>query len=289
MSEYRKLLQLINDAEDLDGLFEKLIKCITPLEHTEAEELIKEIKLKIKHFKKTDKEFINISKHAIHSERLAAMGQMAAAVSHELRNPLSGIKVASEYLKRKCQAQEDVVDIINNIHNEIVYANNIIANILEYTKISKPKLELCQIKSVVEEAILSVAQQGCFKNIEIKKQFAEDLPAILLDTMQIRQVFMNLFNNAAEAMLGGGNLNIDVCKKNDFVIIKIADSGVGIEKNNLAKLFVPFFTTKLKGIGLGLTIAQEIIENHSGEITVESKLGRGTSFTIRLPVRIEEQ
>jgi len=212
------------------------------------------------------------------------MGQMAAAISHELRNPLSGIKVAAEYLLHKIKDKPEIIDIIVNIHNEVIFANNIITNILEHARIGKPNLEKASIKKVVEEAILTVAQQGSFNNIEIKKYISRDLPLFNFDPMQIRQVFLNLFINSAEAMIGGGSLSIKINYKVDWVITQVIDTGGGIEKSHLEKLFEPFFSTKVKGVGLGLAIAKEIIENHKGMIDVESRLGVGTTFMIRMPV-----
>ncbi len=288
MNNSHKLNELVKQAADLHSLLRGLISCIDGIENSECKDLMKEINVKIKQFKKTDKELIDVSARSIRSERLAAMGRMAAAISHELRNPLSGIKVAVEYLARKLKDQAEVGDIINNIHSEVIFANNIISNILEYVKISSPNLKKSNIKSLIEEAILTVAQQGFFNNIKIKKQVANDLPALDLDPLQIRQILMNLFINSAEAMIGGGILSINVSQQTDMVVIRVADNGVGIEKEQMKKLFEPFFTTKVKGIGLGLAIAEEIVVNHDGKIDVVSKVGKGTTFTIRLPLKRED-
>ncbi len=287
--EYKKTSKAIKDSNDLESLIEKLLSCIGGINTSQSYELTKQIYAKIKEFKKSDNDLIEFSQRAIHSERLAAMGQMAAAISHELRNPLSGIKVSCEYLMGKIKNQPEIIDILINIHNEVIFANNIISNILEYARISKPNLEKASIKKLIEESILTISQQGVFNNIEIKKQIAEDLPVLLFDLLQMRQVFVNLFLNSAEAMLGGGELKIDVSQKENLVIIKIADTGQGIEKSHLEKIFEPFFSTKVKGIGLGLAIVKEIVENHNGNVSVESKLGSGTVVTVSLPVEIAKK
>lgn len=281
MLDSKKLLKIINDAPDKHVLIERLVAAVDIPKQDQSQIRVK-LEAKLDEFKQNDEK--ETAQRTMHSARLSDMGQMAAAISHELRNPLSGIKVASEYLMRKLNNHPDAIDIIMNIHNEVIFANNIITNILEHARIGKPSLEKVHIKRVIEEAILTIAQQGSFNNIQIKKNIPENLPEQYLDILQLKQVFMNMFINAAEAMVGGGYLTINVLNKNEQIIIEISDTGVGIEKDNLDKLFEPFFSTKVKGVGLGLAICKEIIENHKGIIIVESKLGKGTMFTVTLPI-----
>ncbi len=285
MRKIEQVGKIIEETNDLEMLLEKLLMCFDGINEEQRQEFMRKISLKLDDFKSKSKKYVySSSRRSMHSQRLAAMGQMAAAISHELRNPLSGIKVAAEYLLHKIKDQPEVIDIIVNIHNEVIFANNIIANILEHARIGKPSLEKSSIKKIVEDAILTVAQQGSFNNIKIEKDISRDLPLLNFDPMQIRQVFLNLFINSAEAMIGGGTLSIKINQKADFVIAQVSDTGGGIEKSHMEKLFEPFFSTKVKGVGLGLAIAKEIIENHKGMIDVESKLGQGTTFTICLPV-----
>ena len=285
MRKIEQVGKIIEGTDDLGMLLEKLLMCFDGINEEQRREFMRQISIKLDEFKSKSKKYVHSSsRRSVHSQRLAAMGQMAAAISHELRNPLSGIKVAAEYLLHKIKDQPEVIDIIVNIHNEVIFANNIIANILEHARIGKPNLEKGSIKKIVEEAILTVAQQGSFNNIKIEKDISRDLPLLNFDPLQIRQVFLNLFINSAEAMIGGGTLSIKINQKADFVIAQVSDTGGGIEKSHLEKLFEPFFSTKVKGVGLGLAIAKEIMENHKGMIDVESKLGHGTTFTLYLPV-----
>jgi two-component system NtrC family sensor kinase len=284
MEKFEILLKIIKDAKDKQSLISDLIKAIDINDQNQQAILIENLNQKLLDFKLNNHNRQKTALREIHSARLSAMGQMAAAISHELRNPLSGIKVASEYLMRKLKNHPDAIDIIINIHNEVIFANNIITNILEHARISKPDFERSSIKKVVEEAILTIAQQGSFNNIQIRKTISGELPVVDIDVQQIKQVFINILINAAEAMIGGGSLKIKVFSKNNKIIIQIADTGSGIESSHLEKLFEPFFSTKVKGVGLGLAISKEIIENHNGTIDVESKLGKGTMFTITLPV-----
>jgi len=282
MSEYKQILKIIQMAKNKHDLIVQLVAVVNIGDKNQHNEIVTKLNAKLAEFKQIDSQ-PGSSLKSIHSARLSAMGQMAAAISHELRNPLSGIKVAAEYLMRKLKNHPDAIDIILNIHNEVIFANNIITNILDHARIGNPSLEKTNIKSIIEEAIITISQQGSFNNIQIKKTIAVGLPDLDLDGLQIKQVFMNLFINAAEAMVGGGVLTINAEKKEDMVKVEISDTGQGIEKNNLEKLFEPFFSTKVKGVGLGLAISKEIIENHCGEIEVESKVGKGTNFTISLP------
>ena len=203
MKKIEQVNQIVEQSNDLATLLEELLRCFDGINEEQRRELIKKLHLKIDDFKKKSKHLVQpSSRRSMHSQRLAAMGQMAAAISHELRNPLSGIKVAAEYLMHKIKDQPEVIDIIVNIHNEVVFANNIIDNILEHARIGKPNLEKGSVKKIVEEAILTVAQQGSFNNIKIEKEISRDLPLVNFDPMQIRQVFVNLFINSAEAMIG---------------------------------------------------------------------------------------
>ncbi len=285
MKKIEQVGKIIEETNDLRMLLEKLLMCFDGINEEQRQEFMRQISLKLDDFNSKNKKYVHSSsRRSVHSQRLAAMGQMAAAISHELRNPLSGIKIAAEYLLHKIKDQPEVIDIIVNIHNEVIFANNIITNILEHARIGKPNLEEGSIKKIVEEAILTVAQQGSFNNIKIEKDISRDLPLLNFDPPQIRQVFLNLFINSAEAMIGGGTLSIKIVQKAGSVIAQVSDTGGGIEKSHLEKLFEPFFSTKVKGVGLGLAIVKEIIENHKGMIDVESKLGHGTTFTICLPV-----
>ncbi len=285
MKKIEQIIKIVEETDNISKIFEELLMCFDGINEEQQQALMSQITLKMDDFKSQSKRQSHVpTMRSMHSQRLAAMGQMAAAISHELRNPLSGIKVAAEYLLHKIKDQPEIIDIIVNIHNEVIFANNIITNILEHARIGKPRMEKGSIKKTVEEAILTVAQQGSFNNIRIEADISRDLPLINLDSLQIRQVFMNIFINAAEAMIGGGILSVKINQKHGAVNAKIMDTGGGIEKSHLEKLFEPFFSTKVKGVGLGLAIAKEIIENHKGTIDIESRLGEGTTFTICLPI-----
>ena len=170
MRKVDQVAQIIQETQEIDLLIEKLLLCFDGINEDQREEFMCRISIKIKDCITQNKHHNHpTTRRSMHSQRLAAMGQMAAAISHELRNPLSGIKISAEYLLRKVKDQPELIDIIVNIHNEVIFANNIITNILEHARIGKPNLEKGSIKKIIEEAILTIAQQGSFNNIEIKK------------------------------------------------------------------------------------------------------------------------
>ncbi|MFH1777423.1 MAG: response regulator [Candidatus Omnitrophota bacterium] len=287
------LLKQIKHANDMEGLIRMVEDMLVETNDDKKIELnidinsrmfIDQLRLKINDFLQTDKRGVNLPPMPAQSEHLASMGQMAAAVSHELRNPLTGIKVACDYLIKKMENDDaGKLKIIKNIRAEASYADSIITNVLDFAKISKPQFESTALGIIVDESLLSVASQGVFQRIKVIKEIAEDLPNVLCDRGQIKQVLTNLFINASEAMPGGGTLKVKLFSDRSTITIVIEDSGTGIGQENLQKIFNPFYSTKIKGIGLGLTIVKEIIDNHKGQIDATSFLGKGTVFTIKLP------
>lgn len=223
----------------------------------------------------------------IKSEKLAAIGQVAAMVGHDLRNPLTGIKGATYYLKKKLAPEADkaVTEMLALIEEDIEYSNKIISDLLEYSR--EMKLELAEItpKSIMKD-ILSLVEVP--NNVHVS-DFVQDEPKIMADVEKMKRVFINIIKNAIDAMPTGGNLTIKSKESGGNVEITIADTGIGISKDNLGKIWTPFFTTKAKGMGLGLPICKRIIEAHRGSILVESKLGKGTTFTITIPVAFKSE
>lgn len=227
------------------------------------------------------------------SERLALIGQIAANVAHELNNPLQGIVTYSHLLLEKMPNENSVSASLNKIIIQANRCRDIIRGLLDFSRQRKPDKTICAINSVIEECVALVENQALFHNIEITKNFGEDLPMVAVDPSQMQQVFMNMIINAAEAMEESGQLNLetryDPVERN--YEIEITDTGQGIPDENLDKLFDPFFTTKDvgHGTGLGLAISYGIIKEHKGSISVESIVEKGTTFLIRLPVNSREE
>lgn len=227
-------------------------------------------------------------KKFMESERLALVGQLAANVAHELNNPLQGIVTYSRLLLEKDIRDEPSSQ---NIQKIVVQANrcrDIIRGLLDFSRQRKPDKTLSDINSILNEGLSLVENQALFQNVEIVMNLDESLPKVVIDPSQIVRVFINLIVNAAEAMEGTGRLTIsslfDELQK--CVEVQVSDTGPGIPEENIDKIFDPFFTTKETGhgVGLGLAISYGIIKEHKGSISVESEVGKGTTFTVRLPL-----
>jgi len=226
----------------------------------------------------------------VRSERLAAIGQLAGGVGHELRNPLGAIKNAAYYVKGKVAKSElahkepRVIEFLNIMDDEIDTSNQIINDLLGFSRVGKPSVLPTQIKNVIEDALSPTTIP---ESIKLIKKLGAELPQIEIDASQIHQVLMNLITNAVQAMAEGGNLTIAAREKESFLEVEIADTGCGIPEEAVGKIFDPLFTTKAKGIGLGLAVCKTIIDRHEGKIAVKSQAGKGTTFTIRLPLKRE--
>jgi len=224
----------------------------------------------------------------IRSERLAAIGQLAGGVGHELRNPLGAIKNAAYYIKGKIakselgQKEPRVVEFLEIMDEEINSSNKIINDLLGFSRVGKPSVALTRIEEVIDDAI---SHTPVPEGIELTKKLIENLPEIEIDAAQIRQVLVNMITNAVQAMPGGGKLTIEARGKDDFMEVAVADTGCGIPEGVIGKIFDPLFTTKAKGIGLGLAVCKSIIDRHGGCIEVKSRVGEGTIFSIKLPLK----
>jgi len=233
------------------------------------------------------------TKKIMESERLALIGQLAANVAHELNNPLQGIVTYSYLLLERMPSGDSSRESIQKIVTQANRCIDIIRGLLDFARQRRPYKRLSNVNSILQECVSLVEDQALFHNIQIIKDFKEDLPMVVIDPSQIQQVFMNLIINAAEAMEGGGRLTLatrfDPVK--EFIEVEFTDTGHGISEENMGRLFDPFFTTKETGhgVGLGLAISYGIIKRHEGTISVESEVGKGTTFIIRLPVTAKEE
>jgi two-component system NtrC family sensor kinase len=243
--------------------------------------------------KKRDEQLKEFTRNKImESERLAIVGQLAAGVAHELNNPLQGIVTYSHLLLEKLPGGDPKRESLRKIVNQANRCTDIVRSLLDFSRQRKPEKQLSNINPILQECISLVEKQALFHNIEIEEDFAENLPPIFVDPSQMQQVFINMIINAAEAIEGKGRLIVatsyDVPGK--FVRVRFTDTGRGISAEDMEKIFDPFFTTKEvgHGTGLGLAISFGIIKEHGGTISVESKAGEGTTFTVRLPATVEE-
>jgi len=231
------------------------------------------------------KELKEVHEQLLKAERLAAIGELAAMVGHDLRNPLTGIAGATYYLKRKLgsKTKKKTREMLELIEKDIEHSNKIISDLLEYSRELRLELAETTPKTIVEEAFSLVEVP---KNIQVLDSTQSE-PKVKVDMEKIKRVFANLIKNAIEAMPKGGKLTLKTKETNGKLEIAFTDTGVGIPKNNLEKIGKPLFTTKSKGIGLGLSICKRIVEAHRGNISVESTVGKGTTFTVTIPIEPE--
>lgn len=227
----------------------------------------------------------------LHKERLASMGQLAAGVAHEINNPLSTILLFADVLHKEADGDDPRREDLEMIINETERCKNIVADLLNFARQQEVLAQETDLHAQLEQAIEAISYLPIFEKVEIKREFSPDLPHIQADPAQLQQAFINLLSNAAEAMDAkrGGAITLTTRPLDgQWVEIRVSDTGCGIPKNNLGKLFTPFFTTKPpgKGTGLGLSIIYGIIKMHRGQISVQSQVGRGTTFIVTLPVHL---
>ena len=219
----------------------------------------------------------------IRTEKLAALGQLAAGVAHEINNPLGTITIYAHILKRSLEPDDPRGEDIDLIISEAARTKEIVQGLLSFARETKLKPGETNINDLIEETLGLIVNQVLFQNIKIKKNLEADMPTLFADATQLKQVFLNLILNAAQAMAGKGSLTIATSHEAGVIAVRIKDTGPGIPPENIGKLFNPFFTTKEKGTGLGLAISYGIVERHSGKIDVETELGKGSTFIISLP------
>lgn len=224
----------------------------------------------------------------VQSAKLASMGELVAGIAHEINNPLGGILMFSSLAAKTPELPTQVKDNLEVVVSETRRCAKIVRGLLEFSRESIPEKRRDSVNRIIKQTLRLVAQQTLFQDIEMKCTFDDELPDLYLDPDQVQQVFFNMFINAAQAMHeGGGTLTITTSLEEGGSVAKIAvaDNGQGIHKEDLGKVFDPFFSTKSKqGFGLGLSISYGIINNHGGKISAQSEIGKGTTFTILLPV-----
>ncbi len=235
------------------------------------------------------KELTEIQDHLFQSEKLASLGKLAAGIAHEINNPLGGILIYSHLLLEDVPKKSPYHENLKKIVKETSRCKDIVKGLLEFARPKEPEASLININDIVESSLALMERQALFQNIKIKKSFTSDMPKIIADSAQLQQVFMNIILNAAEAMDGNGILTLNTSLDGDrkYIEVKFSDTGHGIKKEDKKRLFEPFFTTKEvgKGTGLGLAISYSIIQKHNGTIDVESSFRKGSTFTVKLPVK----
>jgi two-component system sensor histidine kinase HydH len=232
------------------------------------------------------REIRDLQERVRRSERLASLGRLAAGVAHEIRNPLSSIRGFAQFFQNRFKGQEKEQEYASVMVREVDRLNRVITELLDFARPKEPHRELHSAVEILEQTLKVLESELAKKNIAVEKKLEASLPRIWVDRDQLSQALLNLLLNALESMEEAGKIRISMESGGAEVLaISISDTGRGIPKEDLERVFEPFFSTKRKGTGLGLAIVHQIVESHKGEIKVESRAGEGTTFRITLPIQ----
>jgi len=217
------------------------------------------------------------------SERLAALGEMVAAVSHEIKNPLGIIRSTAELMGTLPEAGETHRKLSSVITEESTRLNRIVTEFLDFARPQTPDIRECDLRDIIEKNLSFLRPDLDKKGITIKAELDGKPLTLMADHGQLYRAFLNIFINASQSMIEGGTIDVQIHEDKEHVRVEVRDTGCGISQENLKRIFNPFFTTKDKGTGLGLSIVRKIIEGHKGTIAIESQEGRGTRVEVLLP------
>jgi signal transduction histidine kinase len=226
----------------------------------------------------------------VQSRKIAAVGTLTSGIAHELNNPINNIVLTAESLKEdfKDLSQDEAMGLIQDILIQSERASDIVKGLLDFSRAEHPEFEALPVGAVIQDTLKLVRNQLTLSGIHVEEDIPPDLPPIYGEKKSLQQVFLNLFINAVQAMLDGGTLSISAHPSADgqWMIIDVADTGVGIDPEHLTRIFDPFYTTKQvgRGTGLGLSVTYGIVGKHGGHIEVKSRVGAGTTFTVTLPL-----
>lgn len=223
----------------------------------------------------------------IQSTKLAAIGELAANIAHEINNPLTSVLGFASYLAEQIPPGQPMREELELIQEEAGRARDIVRDLLHFSRQREFVPQAADINRVLEQTMAMVRRQGVLDGIEVHEAYASGLPPVEIDVTRMKQVFLNLINNAVYVMKEGGHLTVRSSLAGDTVRVEIIDTGTGIAPEHLDRIFEPFFTTKpdVSGTGLGLSVSLGIVQSHGGTIEVQSELGRGSTFTVTLPAR----
>jgi len=274
----------ISSGDELGHLASSFNRMIDNL-RTANNKLVQWGKILEKRVQDRTKELRDTQASLIQSEKMASLGKLAAGIAHEINNPLTSILIHAHLLLEQ-EKDAPSIESLEMIRDETTRCSSIVKGLLDFSRQNPPHMMPVNINQLLEVTIVMVQNQVSFHNIRIKTELSGNLPSLTVDKDKIKQVFLNLMINAAEATPQAGVLTIrtELTADGRFVLIKFIDTGSGIPEEFRGKLFDPFFTTKSGGTGLGLAVSYGIIKQHNGTIEVESTVGKGSSFIIRLPV-----
>ncbi len=219
------------------------------------------------------------------SDRLAALGQLAAGLAHELRNPLGTIRASAEMLNRSVAAENDVArEVAGFISSEVDRTNSLVTRFLDFVRPLELRPAPADLAQVLDRSVAMVEREAAAREVTVYKNYSPDISPFSLDAELMERVFYNLLANAAQATAPGGAVTVKTRREGDTAEISVIDRGEGIEPKVMDSIFNPFFTTKPEGVGLGLAICSKIVDQHGGKIAVESERGKGSVFRVYLPM-----
>jgi two-component system, NtrC family, sensor kinase len=230
---------------------------------------------------------IKSQKTMMQQEKLMSIGRLSAGIAHEINNPLTTILTSAMLIQEDLNEKDPVYAEMEMISKEALRCRKIVQSLLDFARQTSPMKKNYDLNAIITESVFLTKKQAQFNDVTLKTELSQDLPRAFIDKDQIQQTLINLILNAVEATASGGNvaLSSQYNPSNKMIVVKVTDTGCGIPKENLDKIFDPFFTTRESGTGLGLSITHSIIEQHGGRIEVDSTPGKGTTFTILLPVK----
>jgi PAS domain S-box-containing protein len=226
------------------------------------------------------------------ADKLASIGELASGIAHEINNPLGIILGYTQFMLRHQPKEAPLYEDLSTIEKHTRHCKSIVEDLLNFARTSRPKKELCSINAIIDEVIQFIQQHTNNNQVQIRASLDPDLGSLHVDRKKIKQVLINLIMNARHAVGTNGEITVTTYTDRPLgnAILKVADNGAGIENKNLSRIFEPFFSTKPtgEGTGLGLSVSYGIIKNHGGHIDVHSEAGKGTTFTIHLPLPNEQ-
>jgi signal transduction histidine kinase len=284
----KPIRQLVLKAKTATG--EDIIEKID-IEKGDIEELESHVVRLIEQIEQSHKELEENREKLFQSQKLASLGQLSSGVAHEIRNPLTSIKMRAYSLQDELRGTPSQSEDIRVIGEEIERIEKIVQEFLDFVKPPEPNYELADINKILDSTLSLLIPNLKKQHITVEKSFNSSLPKVSVDKERIRQVFLNLALNSIQSMPDGGKLTVrselNEANGKRYIEVKIIDTGAGISEESKDKIFDPFFSTKSAGSGLGLSIAYRVLELHRAEISFESRQGRGTVFTVKLPLEKE--
>ena len=252
------------------------------IENAETYAILQEEKA---HLEKAYRDLADAQDKLVRSERLVAIGRMAAHLAHEIRNPLVTIGGFARMIRERPEAQDkDTSRYAQIIAAEVQRLENILARVMDFSKPPRPLLRETALHDVIDDTIEQLRERAAAQNVEVRRELPEETISLPLDPEQMKQVLLNLFQNALDVMKDGGRLTVNAGTDAESAFVHVVNSGELIRPEHMPSLFEPFFSTKPGGTGLGLAVSQKIVQEHGGDITATSSLAGGTRFTVRIPL-----